>query len=80
MPRQTVPTEHAAQAIGFTLAVNHADADQLTVLHGIGDKIAQALVHERDTNGPFAGPDDLQRVPRIGTKTAQRVGPWLSFD
>jgi competence protein ComEA len=46
--------------------LNRATADQLDELPGVGPATADAIVAERERNGPFVGVDDLDRVPGIG--------------
>lgn len=46
--------------------VNEATATDLDALPGIGPATAQAIVAERERNGPFLNIDDLERVPGIG--------------
>jgi competence protein ComEA len=46
--------------------LNRATAAELDTLPGIGPSTAQAIVDDRDRNGPFARVDDLERVPGIG--------------
>ena len=51
--------------------INTATADQLMTLKGIGKKRAEAIVKDRETNGPFSSPMDLTRVKGIGKKTVE---------
>jgi competence protein ComEA len=46
--------------------LNRATVDQLDTLPGVGPSTAQAIVDERERNGPFATVDELERVPGIG--------------
>lgn len=46
--------------------VNEATAAELDTLPGVGPATAQAIVDERERNGPFLGVEDLERVPGIG--------------
>lgn len=46
--------------------VNTATAEELDRLTGIGPALAQAIVDEREANGPFASLDELLRVRGIG--------------
>ena len=46
--------------------INTADLEELQTLPGIGEKRAQAIVDDREANGPFRIPEDLTRVSGIG--------------
>ena len=46
--------------------VNQAGPDELDALPGVGPATAQAIISEREANGPFASVDDLLRVRGIG--------------
>ena len=46
--------------------VNTADEEELTNLYGIGLTLAEAIVAEREDNGPFFYPEDLINVSGIG--------------
>jgi competence protein ComEA len=48
------------------LDLNTADVDELQTLPGIGPAIAQAIVTQRERNGPFRSLDDLLDVRGIG--------------
>ena len=50
----------------MTVAINDAPVDELDTLPGVGPSTAQAIVDERERNGPFATVDELERVPGIG--------------
>ena len=61
------------------LPINRADVHTLTLLPGIGPRLAEAISSERQRLGAFAGPDDLERVAGIGPATVQRLRPLVSF-
>ena len=60
--------------------VNLADALALEALPGVGPKTAQAIIAEREENGPFFYPEDLMAVKGIGPKTVEKLRPYLSFE
>jgi len=71
----------AASAVE-SVDINHAEAFELAArLNGVGMTRAEAIVHYRDTHGPFDHPDELVNVKGIGPKTLDknrariRIGP-----
>lgn len=62
------------------LNINTEPMASFTVLPGIGPALAERIVQERETNGPFASIDDLLRVPGIGPRTLESVREYLFVD
>ncbi len=60
--------------------INRANVLQLESIPGVGPVIAQKIVIERERNGPFASPDDLDRVPSLGERLIERMLPYLKFE
>lgn len=53
--------------IQITVNVNQASAEELaTLLNGIGQSKAHAIVMYRDKNGPFKSKEELMKVKGIG--------------
>lgn len=53
-------------AAGGLVDLNTATVAELDALPGIGPSTAEKIVNDRETNGPFASPEDLMRVSGIG--------------
>jgi len=74
-PRAT-PT--AAIAPGGRIDLNRATAEELQLLPGVGPAKSEAILADRDANGPFRTVDDLDRVAGFGAKTIARLRPYLA--
>jgi len=56
-----------AGASGTTLVnINTATAEELDTLPGVGEATAQAIIEDREANGPFSSKEDIMRVSGIG--------------
>ena len=62
------------------LRINRASESTLTMLPGVGPRLAGAIVAMRNNRGVFTGPEDLLRVPGIGTVRLQQLGPLVSYE
>lgn len=60
------------------LDINSATAEQLQEVPGIGPKTAEAIVHMRETSGPFRRVDDLLAIRGIGKKKYRMMRPYLT--
>lgn len=61
------------------LKINAASAPELTLLPGIGETKAKAIVRYREEYGPFTSPEDLLRVNGIGQGILEKILPYLDF-
>ncbi|TVR03210.1 MAG: hypothetical protein EA398_05495 [Deltaproteobacteria bacterium] len=58
--------------------VNLASLDELVALPRIGPTRAQAIITEREQNGPFESADDIERVSGIGPATVEGIRQWIT--
>ena len=72
-PQQTAESP----ALEGKININTAEAEQLTMLPGIGEKTAGLIVEYRTKNGNFKTIDDLTNVKGIGTKTLEKIRMYL---
>lgn len=63
----------ATQAPQGTVSINSADEAALDALPGIGPVTAARIVAERESSGPFASIDDLNRVSGVGPATIEAL-------
>lgn len=69
--------EKSSFGLDGRLDLNHATADELEGLPGIGPKTAQRILEVRK-RGPFRKVSDLRRVKGIGAKTLARLLPHVT--
>ena len=55
------------------VSLNRATAKDLEALPGIGARRAEAIVRDRERNGPFPSVDALTRIPGIKPALVARV-------
>ena len=53
--------------------INRAEPWLLEALPGIGPRLAEAIVSDRQDKGPFRYPQEIQRVPGIGVETYENI-------
>ena len=72
---------HTAEVgAGEVIDVDAASAAELARLPGVGPRMAQKIVAERRSGGPFGGADCLDaRVAGIGAAFLRKAGPHLTF-
>lgn len=75
--RAAGPGGPGGMAAAWPVDINHASAEELDTVPGIGPALAQRIVAFRKANGPFARVEDLTRVPGIGPKTLEAMKGWL---
>jgi len=64
----------------FRVNVNSADWVTLSLVPGVGEKLAKRIVEVRQKRGgKFGSLDDLKEVPGIGEKTLEKLRPYLSL-
>ena len=77
-PRSGPLTIRQKYLLGKRIDINVASMADLSELPGISDKIAAAVVEERDRLGRFRSPRDLLGVKGIKEKRLQKLLPFLA--
>ncbi|MCB9687007.1 MAG: helix-hairpin-helix domain-containing protein [Alphaproteobacteria bacterium] len=63
--------------VGLPVDINTAGVDALDAIPSVSRSRAEAIVAERTLGGPFAGVDDLRRVPGIGSDSVDELRPFV---
>ena len=64
----TQPHAVKEQILAKRISINLADTTELQSIKGIGVKLAQRIVHHRETHGAFESLEDLARVKGISMR------------
>ena len=75
-PVETIAVQERAGKIN----INTAEAEELMLLDGIGEKLAARIIEERTENGAFSGIEDIQRVSGIGEKTFAKIQEEITVE
>lgn len=67
----------SAESVDTRLDLNHATAEQLEAMPGIGPSMAHRIVEDREQNGPFHKVSDLSRVKGMGRSTVEKLDARL---
>ena len=59
------------------VALNAASAAELDCLPGVGPALAERILADRRSRGPYGRVEDLDRVPGIGKRLVERLRPAL---
>jgi competence ComEA-like helix-hairpin-helix protein len=77
---RSVGGDQSAERIAWPdmrIDLNRANGAELALLPGVGDRLADRIIDDRQRNGPFASVDDLQRVPGMGPAIIERLRPHV---
>jgi competence protein ComEA len=70
----------AAIANPMAINVNEADSERLQQISGIGPATAQAIIDDREQNGPFDRIEAMTRVDGIGEATLEGLRDAVTID
>ena len=65
-----------ALLMGVPLDVDTADAQALQMIPGVGVKLAQRIIEDRNKNGTFGGVANVRRVRGIGPKLTATISRY----
>ncbi len=77
---ETVPvSSRLAFFLGRPFSINTANADELTLVQGIGPALAKNIIAYRKDHGPLTSAKELENIPGIGSKMKQRLQKYFIF-
>lgn len=65
------------QTAAYRVDINRADWPEIANIPGVGKKLAQAIVANREKLGPFEQTDHLNRVPGIGPSKRRSLEQYI---
>lgn len=66
-------------SLGIPLSVNREQKEAFTAVPGVGEKLAAAIVRERDRRGGFKHVKEIAEVPGVGRALYKRIEPYLDL-
>lgn len=79
--QETAPAMETVKVMtNDAINLNTARKDELMLLDGIGEQLAERILAYREENGPFAKIEDIQNVKGIGEKTYAKIAGKLTVD
>ncbi len=67
-----------SQESAIIVNINSADIDELTLIKGIGEAKASAIIDYRTENGLFESVEELVNVSGIGEKLLKKIYPYVT--
>ena len=62
------------------ISVNEASKKELMSLPGIGDKLSNKIIRQRNNYGKFKTLEDLRMIKGIGPKTIEKIRPYVILE
>ena len=72
------PSENTSAFTNGKLNINYAAVEDIMLLPGIGEVLAQRIVDYRNTNGPFATINELMNVKGIGLSSLEKISNYIT--
>jgi len=69
----TVIAGMLAMPAAAQININEADATELQELNGIGPKLSEEIVLDREANGKFTSVEDLSRVRGVSSRLVEKI-------
>ena len=76
---RTLQLQAQTQSQGGLIDINHATAQELERIKGVGPAIAKRIVEYRQSHGSFTRPEDLLNVRGIGAAKLSQIRPQITL-
>ena len=77
---QNAPTQPTESLVPVKIDINTATAQQLQLLPGIREVLAQRIIDYRETHGAFKSVEELMNVSGIGEKKFEDVKEFITVN
>ncbi len=74
----SIPTEETT-GLTFPISINEADKEAFMALPGIGEVLADRIIHYRQENGAFTAEEDLLNVEGIGKQRLEEILDFITI-
>ena len=80
MQYKAAPVTETVEPIPAVININTADQEELMLLDGIGEKLAERILEYRTENGAFQTIEEIQNVKGIGEKTFADIAADITVE
>lgn len=77
---EKVETADPGHFIDGMLCINSATSEELCMLPGIGEKLAQRIIEYREANGPFESIEELDGVYGVGEGIISGISDLITLE
>lgn len=77
-PTEPLPSATEPSESPYPINLNTATVQDLTLLPGVGEVLAQRIIAYREANGPFKSVADLVNVDGIGDKKLESILDYIT--
>lgn len=71
--------QEESEVLSGKININTAPVEDLSILPGIGDELANRIIAYREINGPFITIDELENVDGIGKNRIEDIRQYITI-
>lgn len=65
--------------LGQPFSINSAEAEELSLVPGIGPSMAKKIINYREENGPLSSAYQMEKIPGVGTRTRIKLQKYFTY-